>query len=197
MRYWLIKSDPDEFSFEDLLAAPARRTAWEGVRNYQARNFLRDMRLGGGVFVYHSSSEPSAVAGLARVVREAYPDPTQFQKGHDQHDPASRPEDPRWVAVDLEALRALRRAVTLAELRGDPELARMALLQRGSRLSVTPVTDAEWHRVLQLSEAGAGPPPAAAGAARAAGQAPARQRLTKSKTARGTRRGARQRKRKA
>lgn len=153
MAHWLIKSEPQEFSFDDLWRARGRRTSWEGVRNYQARNFLRDgMRVGDGVLFYHSSSDPAGVVGLAEVVRESYPDPTQFERGHPHEDPRSDPEGPRWVAVDVRAVRRLARTVTLADLKAEPALSRMAVVQRGSRLSVTPVTPGEWAAVLALGE---------------------------------------------
>jgi predicted RNA-binding protein with PUA-like domain len=152
MRHWLIKSEPSEFSFEDLWAARGRRTCWDGVRNYQARNFMRDgMRVGDLVLYYHSNAEPSGVVGVAEVAREAYPDPTQFERGHPHHDPASDPEDPRWLMVDVRALRRLPRAVPLDELKANPRLKDMAVVQRGSRLSVTPVAQAEYEEVLRMA----------------------------------------------
>jgi len=152
MRHWLIKSEPSEFSFDDLWAARGRRTCWDGVRNYQARNFMRDdMRVGDRVLYYHSNAEPSGVVGVAEVVREAYPDPTQFESGHPHHDPRSDPQDPRWCMVDVRALERLPRVVTLAELKANPRLEGMAVVQRGSRLSVTPVTEAEYEEVLRMA----------------------------------------------
>jgi len=151
MGHWLIKSEPEEFSFDDLWRAPGRRTMWDGVRNYQARNSLRDgLKRGDQVLYYHSNADPTGVVGLAEVVREAYPDPTQFERGHPHEDPESDPAAPRWLAVDVRALRRLPRVVTLADLKARPELARMAVVQRGSRLSVTLVTEAEWAVVLEL-----------------------------------------------
>ncbi len=198
MRYWLVKSDPEEFSFDDLWAAPGRRTAWEGVRNFQARNFLRDgMRVGDGVLFYHSSSDPTGVVGLAEVVRAAYSDPTQFEQGHAHHDPASSPQDPRWVAVDLRGARRLERVVALDKLRKNPALAGMVVLQRGSRLSVTPVTAAEWRAVLCLGEAGGRGQTPGGGRPQPSGQAPAGQRLTGSKPAGGARGSKRARRAKA
>jgi predicted RNA-binding protein with PUA-like domain len=152
MRYWLIKSEPSEFSFDDLWAARGRRTAWDGVRNYQARNFMRDgMRKGDGVLFYHSNADPSGVVGLAEVAREAYPDPTQFEAGHPHHDPGSDPASPRWLMVDVRATRRLPRVVSLDELKANPSLAGMGVVQRGSRLSVTPVTLEEWREVLRMA----------------------------------------------
>lgn len=149
--HWLVKSEPRTFSFADLLRAPRRTTAWDGVRNYQARNFLRDgMRKGDRVLFHHSSTEPPAVVGLCEVVREAYPDPTQFDARSEHFDPRSDPSDPRWVAVDLRALEALPEPVTLAVLRGNPRLEGLSLLQRGQRLSVLPVSAAHFREILRL-----------------------------------------------
>jgi predicted RNA-binding protein with PUA-like domain len=150
-RYWLLKSEPDVFSFEDLWRAQGRRTLWDGVRNYQARNLLRDeLARGDGVLFYHSNAEPPGVAGVARVVRAGYPDPTQLDPDDAHHDPESTPEAPRWYAVDVQAVRALPRFVSLAELRAEPRLGGMELLRWGSRLSVQPVTPAHWRVVLEL-----------------------------------------------
>jgi predicted RNA-binding protein with PUA-like domain len=150
-RYWLVKSEPDVFSFDDLWASPGRTTSWDGVRNHQARNFMRDgMRLGDGVLFYHSNAEPTAIVGTAEVVREAYPDPTAFDRSSEYFDPKSRRDAPTWVMVDLRAVARLRTPLTLAALRDVPELAGMELLRRGSRLSVQPVTPAEWAAVLRL-----------------------------------------------
>lgn len=151
MKHWLFKVEPDVLSFDDLLRAKGRRTVWDGVRNYTARNLLRDeLARGDLVLYYHSNAEPSGVAGIARVVRAGHPDPTQFDPAHPGHDPASRAEDPRWFAVVVQAVRKLPRFVTLAGMRAEPRLARMALLRRGNRLSVQPVTVAESRVVLEL-----------------------------------------------
>ena len=140
-RYWLVKSEPDCFSWDDLMAAPNRTTFWDGVRNYTARNFMRDgMKKGDLVLFYHSSAEPNAVLGVAEVVREAYPDHTAFDPKEDHFDPKSDPAAPAWVMVDLRAKEAFRRPVTLAELKKDARLDGMELLKRGSRLSVQPVS---------------------------------------------------------
>ena len=148
-----MKSEPDVFSFDDLWAAPRRTTSWTGVRNYQARNYMRDdMRVGDLVLFYHSSTEPTGVAGVAEVVRAAYPDPTAFDPDDEYHDPKSKPDAPTWITVDLRAVRRFARLVTLAELRATPGLERMALLQKGSRLSVTPVTPAEYAIVVALGK---------------------------------------------
>ena len=150
MKYWLVKSEPSSFSWDDLWRAPKRTTSWEGVRNYQARNFLRDMRKGDRVFFYHSSAEPNAIVGIAEVVREAYPDPTQFDQKSEMLDPKSSRDDPRWSTVDLKALRAFDRPVELTALRGVAGLEKMELLRKGSRLSVNSVTEGEWHIVAAL-----------------------------------------------
>ena len=147
---WLLKTEPDVFSFSDLLAAPARATLWEGVRNYQARNFMRAVRVGDAALVYHSSTKPTGVAGLAEVVREAYPDPTQFDEQSPYYDPKATRDAPRWDAVNVRGVAALPRFVPLAELRTEPELQSLKILQRGNRLSVTPLTERELRVILEL-----------------------------------------------
>lgn len=150
MRYWLMKSEPDEVSFDDVLAAPGQTVAWFGVRNYQARNFMRDgMQPGDGVLFYHSSCAVPGVAGIARVASGAYPDASQFEQGGKYFDPKATPEQPRWISVDVAAV-AQGRYLPLTEMRGVPELEDMVLLQKGSRLSVSPVTVGEWRKVLEL-----------------------------------------------
>jgi predicted RNA-binding protein with PUA-like domain len=150
--HWLIKSEADVFSFSDLLKAPKRTTHWDGVRNYQARNTLRDlMKKGDKVFFYHSNSEPTGIAGICEVVREGYPDHTALDPDHDHFDPKSTPAAPIWMMVDVKAVRALPRLITLAELKGAKGLEKMVLLQRGSRLSVQPVTPKEWAIVCGLA----------------------------------------------
>ena len=150
-RYWLMKSEPSAFSFEDLARAPRRTTRWDGVRNYQARNLLRDqVKKGDGVLFYHSSADPTGVVGTAIVTREAYPDPTQFDPESPYYDPRSKREAPTWLCVDVRRDRPLRRVLTLDEIRATPALAGMELLRKGNRLSVQTVTHAEWRRVLRL-----------------------------------------------
>jgi predicted RNA-binding protein with PUA-like domain len=151
MNYWLVKSEPSSFSWDDLWRAPKRTTSWEGVRNYAARNFLRAMKRGDRVFYYHSNAEPNAIVGIAEVSREAYPDESQFDRKGEMHDPKSTREAPTWSTVDLKAVRAFPRPVTLAELRGVPGLEKMELLRKGSRLSVSPVTADEWRVVTGLA----------------------------------------------
>jgi predicted RNA-binding protein with PUA-like domain len=147
MKYWLMKSEPDECSIDDVLAAPGKKTPWSGVRNYQARNFMRDeMRVGDGVLFYHSSCAEPGIAGLAEIASEPYADATQFDSRSDYYDPQSAKENPRWVNVDVRALRKTR-LVPLAELRRHKALARMALLRPGNRLSITPVTASEWRYI--------------------------------------------------
>src|SRR5690242_2729187 len=132
MKHWLVKTEPEVFSFDDLMRAPEKTTGWNGVRNYQARNFLRDeMKKGDRVLVYHSNAEPPAVVGEAEVVREGYPDPTQFDRRHEGYDEGSGKDDPRWFQVDVKAVRKFKRPVALPLIRSTPELAKMALVQRG------------------------------------------------------------------
>ena len=150
-RYWLVKSEPDTFSFDDLLAAKDRTTHWDGVRNFAARNFMRDgMKLGDGVLYYHSSVNPQAIVGIAEVAREAYPDHTAFDRSHHGYDEDSSPDDPTWYMVDLRAVEPLARPVTLPEIKARRELAGMVLLRIG-RLSVTPVTAQEWETIRSIS----------------------------------------------
>ena len=147
MQYWLMKSEPDECSIDDALAAPGRRTPWTGVRNYQARNSLRDqMKIGDGVLFYHSSCAEPGIAGLAEVASAAYPDPTQFDRKSDYYDSKSRREAPRWVAVDVRALKKTR-LVPITELKSHKPLAKMWTLRPGNRLSITPVSEAEWRYI--------------------------------------------------
>jgi predicted RNA-binding protein with PUA-like domain len=149
MRYWLMKSEPDEVSIDDALAAPGQLVPWFGVRNYQARNFMRDaMRAGDGVLFYHSSCAEPGIAGIAEVASAAYPDPTQFDSASKYFDPKATRDNPRWQLVDVRALRKTR-LLTLPELRAHPELAQMQILQRGNRLSITPVTTAEWRCIIR------------------------------------------------
>ena len=146
-RYWLMKSEPEECSIDDALAAPNATVPWTGVRNYQARNFMRDeMQVGDGVLFYHSSCPEPGIAGIARVASSTRPDPTQFDPASPYHDPKSKPDQPRWLLLDVQALRKTR-LISLAELREHPDLAPMRVLQRGNRLSITPVEVAEWEAI--------------------------------------------------
>ncbi|HEX2648715.1 MAG TPA: EVE domain-containing protein [Burkholderiales bacterium] len=145
--YWVMKSEPEECSIDDALAAPKRLTPWTGVRNYTARNFMRDdMRVGDGVLFWHSSCEVPGIAGLAEIASKPYPDPSQFDRKSDYYDPKSKRESPRWVCVDVKALEKTR-VVPIAELRAEAALKKMAVLRPGNRLSITPVTDAEWRHI--------------------------------------------------
>ena len=150
MTCWLMKSEPDECSIDDALAAPRHTVPWTGVRNYQARNFMRDqMRVGETVLFYHSSCPQPGVAGIAKVASKAYPDPTQFDPSSPYHDAASKPDAPRWLLVDVKAVRKTR-LLGLAELRADPTLDGLLILKRGNRLSITPVEPAHEARILEL-----------------------------------------------
>ncbi|KYC29387.1 conserved protein of unknown function [Sterolibacterium denitrificans] len=149
MRYWLMKSEPAGFSIDDFLAMPNQTTPWDGVRNYQARNFMRDqMKVGDQVFFYHSNCKEPGIVGLAEVSRAAYPDQTQFNPKSHYYDPKATPEKPRWVHVDVRCLQKTR-LVSISELRSHPELARMRTLQQGNRLSITPVDPAEWRFICE------------------------------------------------
>ena len=150
-RHWLVKTEPDVFSFDDMMKAKNRTTFWDGVRNYQARNTMRDeMKLGDLVIVYHSNAEPPGAVGIAKVVREGYPDPTQFDSKHDHFDPDADPAEPRWFMVDLQAVEPFARLVSLPELREQKALSSMVLLQKGSRLSVQPVRGAEFEMIRKM-----------------------------------------------
>jgi predicted RNA-binding protein with PUA-like domain len=147
MKYWLMKTEPDECSIDDALAAPGRITPWTGVRNYQARNFmLNDMEIGDGVLFYHSSCPEPGIAGLAEIASAAYPDQTQFDPKSDYYDPDSKRDKPRWFHVDVRAVRKIR-LVPLAALRTEKPLKKMVTLRPGNRLSITPVTHAEWQHI--------------------------------------------------
>lgn len=144
-----MKSEPDEVSIDDLLAAPQQTVAWTGVRNYQARNFMRDaMRMGDGVLFYHSSCAQPGIAGIAQVASSPYPDPTQFDSKSKYYDAASKPEQPRWMLIDVRASKKTR-LIALSELRLQEELCGMQILRRGNRLSITPVDPAEWRFITE------------------------------------------------
>jgi predicted RNA-binding protein with PUA-like domain len=149
MNYWLMKSEPDTFSIDDL--KQKKREAWDGVRNYQARNFMRDgMRVGDGVFFYHSNCAEPGIAGLAEVASDAYPDPSQFDPKSKYFDSASSRDNPRWMLVDVKFVRKLKRVITLDELKNHPKLVDMTLLRKGNRLSVMPVDGKDWQYILKL-----------------------------------------------
>jgi predicted RNA-binding protein with PUA-like domain len=150
-QYWLVKSEPEVFSFDDLLALPKKTTHWDGIRNYAARNHLRAMKKGDLVFFYHSNANPATVVGIAEVVREAYPDPTALDPKDAHYDPKSKPDAPTWFMVDLKGVEHLERPGSLDELKKTKGLENMALIRLG-RLSAQPVTAKEWEIVRKLSE---------------------------------------------
>ena len=152
-RYWLFKSEPSSYSYDDLENEDDRIAEWDGVRNYQARNFMRDvMQVGDYVLFYHSNAKPPGVVGTARIVREAYPDDTAWNPDSRYYDAKSDPSNPTWLMVDIQAERRLPRFISLNELKANPALSAMLVTQRGQRLSIQPVTPAEWAEVLRMGE---------------------------------------------
>ena len=153
MNFWLMKTEPGTFGIDDLQKAPRRTTSWDGVRNYQVRNMLRDqIKRGDLTFIYHSSCARPGIVGIAEIVREAYPDPTQFDRKHDHYDPKSSSSAPRWLTVDVKYQRRLKRVISLDELRKleNKALAGLLLLRAGNRLSITPVAPPHWDSILAL-----------------------------------------------
>ena len=150
-RYWLVKSEPEAFSIDNLSRAPRQTTCWDGVRNYQARNYMREMAVGDYVLFYHSNADPPAVVGSAEVVRAAYPDDTQFDKRSHHYDAGSRADDPRWDMVDLKFREKFPASLALDRLRKEPGLREMELLRKGSRLSVQPVSEGQWRTITKLA----------------------------------------------
>lgn len=151
MRYWLMKSEPSDYSIEDLASEPDQTTHWDGVRNYQARNMLRDqMQAGDQVLFYHSNTKPPGVVGVAEIVRSGYPDYTAFDPHNKHYDPNSDPDNPRWFMVDIRLQRQFKRLITLDELKAHSGLQDLALVRRGNRLSVMPVTAQQWALILDL-----------------------------------------------
>ena len=151
MNYWLMKSEPDVFGIDDLRKRPKQTEHWDGVRNYQARNMLRDeMQVGDRVFFYHSNCASPGIVGIARIVRAGYPDHTASNPESKYYDPKSTAENPRWYMVDVKFERRFTRTITLDELKTHPELADMLLLRRGNRLSIMPVSDTQWQYILDL-----------------------------------------------
>ena len=151
-RYWLFKSEPGSFSIDDLAAEPEQTTVWDGVRNYQARNYLRDeVSVGDGVLFYHSNTDPPGIVGFCRVVRAGYPDPTAFDPRSKYFDPRSSPDRPRWYAVDVRLERRLAEMIPLARLKITPGLEDMLVCKRGTRLSIQPVADKEWRIITELA----------------------------------------------
>lgn len=152
MAYWLMKSEPDSFSIDDLKKRPKQTEPWDGVRNYQARNFMRDrMKPGDGVLFYHSNCAEPGIYGLAEIASMAYPDPTQFDPKHHHYDAGSKPEEPRWLLVDVRYKRHLKRPILLSELRQhSDELIGFKLIAKGNRLSIMPVAPEHWRRIMAL-----------------------------------------------
>lgn len=151
MAYWLMKSEPDVFSIDDLRAMPGKTDHWEGVRNYQVRNMMRDqMKVGDQAFFYHSSCKEPGIAGIVSIVREGYPDPTAFNPEARYYDPGSKPEAPRWYTVDVRYKRKLKRPISLAELKTHDALEDLPLLRRGNRLSILPLSEIHWNYILSL-----------------------------------------------
>lgn len=151
MNYWLMKSEPSEFSIDDLFERPGQTEPWDGVRNYQARNMMRDdMKIGDQVFFYHSNCEVPGIVGIMEVVREGYPDFTAFDEDDKHFDPKSHPDNPRWFMVDVKFVRKFSRTISLQELKEKEELAELALVRRGNRLSIMPVTQQQWDFILSL-----------------------------------------------
>lgn len=152
-KYWLFKSDPDEFSWQDLMKSKNQSTFWDGVRNYQARNFLRDeIKKGDGVLFYHSSSNLLAVVGYCEVVKEGYPDHTQFDSKNDHFDPKAKKDNPTWFMVDIKFVKEFEQPVTLDSIKANPKLKAMKLIQRGQRLSIQPITKDEWDEILKMGD---------------------------------------------
>ena len=152
-KYWLVKSEPSSFSIYDLEKSKNKTTFWDGVRNYQARNFIRDeMKKGDKVLFYHSNTEPNAVAGICEVVKESYEDHTQFDPGNKHYYPSSNPGNPVWFMVDIKLINIFKKPVTLAEIKSNPKLKNMRLVQKGNRLSVMPVTKEEFSVIMEMSK---------------------------------------------
>ncbi len=153
MKYWLFKSEPSEFSWDDLKKSKNLKTFWDGIRNYQARNFLRDeIKKGDGVLFYQSSTEPLAIVGYSVVVKEGYPDHTQFDKKNDHYDEKADPKNPIWFMVDIKLVKGFKKPVTLDEIKANPKLKSMKLIQRGQRLSIQPVAKDEWDEILKMDK---------------------------------------------
>lgn len=150
MAYWLMKSEPEAFSIDDLKARPSE--PWDGVRNYQARNFMKEMKKGDMAFFYHSNSKPSGIAGICKVVKESYPDHTQFDPKSKYYDPKSDPENPRWELVDVKFVKKFKEVIPLQVIKTNPKLQDMKLVQKGSRLSITPVSKTEWNEIEKMSK---------------------------------------------
>ncbi len=151
-KYWLVKSEPGSFSIDDLADSKDQTTYWDGVRNYQARNFLRDdMKAGDGVLYYHSNTEPNAIAGICEIVKEGYPDHTQFDPDSSHYFPSSDPNNPVWYMVDIKLIKKFKTPIALQSIKQNPKLKNMKLIQKGNRLSVMPVTKDEWDEIIKMA----------------------------------------------
>jgi len=152
-KYWLFKSEPTDFSIDDLDKSPGKKTYWDGIRNYQARNFIRDdIRKGDGVLFYHSNADPLAVVGYCEIVKEAYPDHTQFDPDNKHFDPTALQKEPRWYMVDIRLSEIFKHLIILKEIKENPKLKDFRLIQRGNRLSVFPVNKKEWDEILKMGK---------------------------------------------
>lgn len=152
MQYWLMKSEPETFGIDHLIAMDGKTEHWDGIRNYQARNMMRDdMRKGDLIFFYHSNCTPPGIVGTMKVVKEAYPDHTAFDPKSNYYDPKSSPENPRWFMVDVKFQKKFKQMITLEQLRQEPALSSMKILQKGNRLSITPVSKTEWEYIMDLA----------------------------------------------
>lgn len=154
MNYWLMKSEPDAFSIDDLGSRPQQTERWDGVRNYQARNYLRAMQPGDAAFFYHSRCAKPGIAGIVKIVSAAAPDPSAFDPRSPYYDPRSSPEKPSWFMVEVQLRQRFTRAISLNEIKANPALHKMPLVQRGSRLSVMPVTPQQWNAILKMAQSG-------------------------------------------
>ncbi len=153
MKFWLMKSEPDVYSIDDLASEPNQTDYWDGIRNYQARNLMRDeMSVNDKAFFYHSNCKIPGIVGIMKIARSTYPDPTAFDANEKYYDPKSDPKNPRWLMVDVKFVLKFPHIVSLAQMREEPALAEMRVLQRGNRLSITPVTDEEWQHILCMAE---------------------------------------------
>lgn len=153
MSYWLFKSEPSVFGIDDLVKRPNQTEHWDGVRNYQARNFLRDeIKKGDEAFFYHSSSNPSGIVGIIKIIKSGYPDYTAWDINSDHYDSATSEGNPRWYMVDVKFVKKFNNIITLADIKSNPHLAKMRVAQPGNRLSITPVTEKEWNIILSMTE---------------------------------------------
>lgn len=152
-KYWLMKSEPNAFSIKHLQACPKKTDKWDGVRNYQARNFMRDdMKVGDKVFFYHSNAKPAGIVGICEIASKPYPDPTQFDSKSKYYDDSSSADNPRWILVDVKFVRETKRMISIQEVKANPKLKEMKLVQKGQRLSIQPVEKSEWDEILKMEK---------------------------------------------